>query len=167
MNIVLIRHDNFNKDYLFQTPTALHHGDRVLCDTSRGEQYGTAQCDSIQIGTDHNSQVVLEILVRITGATLPLKSIVGRETKTVERFTDKPAEPKQAANKYEGMSDKLLSYTICAGKDCGNWGVKIKQCPSDEYCSAGKGSFRYISEHRAEAIAAFLAEDEAKSKTGA
>jgi hypothetical protein len=114
MNIVLIRHDNSVKDYLFQTPAALHAGNRVLCNTSRGEQYGTAQCDSIEIGTDHDSQTVLDILVRIIGATLPLKNVVGVETKTVERFADKPAEPAKA--------EPVKLYCV---KDNGSLGIEV------------------------------------------
>ena len=74
-------------------------------------------------------------------------------------------EVKQApANKYEAMSDDELSYAICPYGRCDNWGSTGKNCPSRPYCHDGKGSYAYILEHRAEAIAYLLAEDEAKAK---
>ena len=74
-------------------------------------------------------------------------------------------EVKQApANKYEGMSDDELSNAICSYRRCYNWGGTCKNCTSRPYCHDGKGSYAYILEHRAEAIAYLLAEDEAKAK---
>ena len=72
----------------------------------------------------------------------------------------KPVKP----SKYEGMSDDELSTAICRFRRCDNWGSTGKNCPSRPYCHDGKGSYAYILEHRSEAIAYLLAEDEAKAK---
>lgn len=72
----------------------------------------------------------------------------------------KPVKP----SKYEGMSDDELSNAICFYRRCDNWGSTGKNCPSRTYCHDGKGSYAYILEHRSEAIAYLIAEDEAKAK---
>ena len=86
-NIVVVKQSM--KNYLFSVPmgTTLKKDDKVVCDTARGEQEGICFTDSFIVESDALSQIAL-----LTGATLPLKSVIGKSE--VVRFKDKPQESK-------------------------------------------------------------------------
>lgn len=74
MNIVFIRHSD-NRSYLFEVPEGikLKEGDRVMVRNRRGEVDGICTCDSFELeGSPLNA------VATATGATFPLKPVVGR-----------------------------------------------------------------------------------------
>ena len=75
MDLVVINHGP-DKGYLFQAPTncEIKKGDHVLCETRYGAQQGkvVSVLHSPRLTTEE-----LEFLFESTGATLPLKKILG------------------------------------------------------------------------------------------
>ena len=103
-NIVVVKQSM--KNYLFSVPmgTTLKKDDKVVCDTARGEQEGICFTDSFIVESDTLSQIAL-----LTGATLPLKSVIGKSE--IVRFKDKPQ-----ANKFEvGKRYKVNQYIYNEG----------------------------------------------------
>ena len=80
-NVVYVNHYRDEMDYLFSVPAGvrIRKGDMLLCQTRKGEQLGTAACDSFQVADD-----ALEIIARHNTARLPLSPVVGKLR--VERF---------------------------------------------------------------------------------
>ena len=94
-NIVIVKQGL--KNYLFNVPmgTMLEKDDKVVCDTARGEQEGICFTDSFIVEADALKQIAL-----LTGATLPLKSVIGKSE--IVRFKDKPQENKfKVGEKYK------------------------------------------------------------------
>lgn len=94
-NIVMVKQSG--KKYLFSVPmgTTLKKYDKVVCDTARGEQEGICFTDSFIVEADALKQIAL-----FTGATLPLKSVIGKSE--MVRFKDKPQKNKfKVGEKYK------------------------------------------------------------------
>lgn len=72
--VVVVRHANGMK-CLFEIPDGvfLEVGDEVLCDTRKGETKATCITHSLTCG-----KYGFDALVTLTGATLPLKKIIGK-----------------------------------------------------------------------------------------
>lgn len=77
MDLVLAKHASSNKVYLFRAPagTYLEKGERVIVETSRGEEAATV-VGSCYYTTTTSSEYSL--LVIATGATTPLKRVLSR-----------------------------------------------------------------------------------------
>ena len=90
---VFIKHDRSDKKYIFcvDDTKKLKKGQRVLCDTVRGDVEGICVCASFYL---HNS--ALEAIVQCLNAYLPLKRVVGTvELQTsvahiIHRFDEMP-----------------------------------------------------------------------------
>ena len=95
LHCVFIQHDYSNKKYLFcvDDTEKLKKGQRVLCDTVRGDVEGICVCDSFYLP---NSAV--EAIVQGIGAYLPLKRVIGTVelqpsvTHIIRRFDELPCE---------------------------------------------------------------------------
>ena len=100
-NIVIVKQSS--KKYLFSVPmgTTLKKYDKVVCDTARGEQEGICFTNSFIVESDALSQIAL-----LTGATLPLKSVIGKSE--VVRFKDKPQESKFKVGERYKVSDYIF-----------------------------------------------------------
>lgn len=87
-NIVFVNQGG--KHFLFAVPenVTLKKGDRVLCNTMRGEQDGICATDSFEV-----DEYALKQIATLTGAYFPLKGVVGRFG--VVRFESKVTEDKQ------------------------------------------------------------------------
>ena len=90
-NIVLVNQSG--SKYLFSVPESiqLKEGDKVKCDTRRGITDGVCFTDSVTINAS-----ALPLVCKLTGATLPLKEIVGKVVTSVEMFNkpvEKPSQP--------------------------------------------------------------------------
>ena len=72
-NIVLANQGG--KNFLFAVPknVTLKKGDRVLCNTMRGEQDGICATDSFEV-----DERALKQIADLVGAYFPLKSVVGK-----------------------------------------------------------------------------------------
>lgn len=70
--IALVRHDA-PKSFLFAVPDGLdvHKGDRVICDTCKGDQKGT-----IEHGPEEVTPELLTMIADGCGATLPLRNVL-------------------------------------------------------------------------------------------
>jgi hypothetical protein len=84
--VVMVRHQDcgvYSKPFLFRVPdgVALKDGDKVICDTRYGEAVGFVSGPVYQASDD-----LLPLVCQGTGATLPLRFIVGKYSETVERF---------------------------------------------------------------------------------
>lgn len=80
VNIAFVKHDGCNKIYAFNVPCdkRLKEGQKVVVDTSRGEQLATV-VSSIKI----QQKYVKNLLYAITGRKgLKLKNVIGVYTKT-------------------------------------------------------------------------------------
>lgn len=106
-NIVLANQGG--KNFLFAVPknVTLKKGDRVLCNTMRGEQDGICATDSFEV-----DERALKQIADLVGAYFPLKSVVGKVE--VARF-DKPK-----------TEDKLIPHLFCAGRNYGTIGTQTK-----------------------------------------
>ena len=73
--IVIVQHEGKNARYLFEVPDGVHlaPGDTVVCDTCKGEANAVCVTHSIVCGEN-----AFEAFVKLTGATLPLRKIVGK-----------------------------------------------------------------------------------------
>lgn len=76
IRVAAVKHNNGNV-CLFEVPDeigTLNEGDRVLCDTIKGE------CEAIVIGGSCVvGKIPLNVMMRLTGAkSLPLKKIIGK-----------------------------------------------------------------------------------------
>lgn len=73
MNIVSVTQSG--KNYLFSVPggITLHKGDRVLCDTMRGEAEGICATDNFEADEHATNQIIT-----LTGAYKPLKAVVAK-----------------------------------------------------------------------------------------
>ena len=82
MNNIVIVNQSGSK-YLFSVPenVTLKEGDKVKCDTRKGVTDGICFTDSAVINTS-----ALPLIAKLTGATLPLKSVVGKVVTSVEPF---------------------------------------------------------------------------------
>lgn len=81
--IVIVQHDGEFARYLFEVPDGVHlaPGDTVVCDTRKGEANAVCVTHSIVCGEN-----AFEAFVKLTGATLPLRKIVGKYE--VNRFVE-------------------------------------------------------------------------------
>lgn len=72
-NVAIIQQDGGK--YLFEVPEheTLKTGDRVMCDTKRGNTEGIAYADSVW--ADEN---IVQLIGKLTGAHFPLKSVIGK-----------------------------------------------------------------------------------------
>lgn len=73
MNVVIVMQGVGR--YLFACPEGvnLKEGDRVLCDTKKGETEGVCFTDSFKV-----DQKALNIIAKLLSAKFPLKSVIGR-----------------------------------------------------------------------------------------
>jgi len=73
-NLVFIRHENSNNNYLFQAPLAirLKAGEKVFADTIQGECLGTCASDSFIVGEHETACIMMG-----AGAYYPLKEVIG------------------------------------------------------------------------------------------
>lgn len=64
-----------HKNYLFGCPTGvnLHEGDKVICDTKRGDTEGVCVTDSFVV-----NEYVMHQFGKILGAKFPLKLVIGK-----------------------------------------------------------------------------------------
>ncbi len=106
-NIVLVNQGG--KNFLFAVPknVTLKKGDRVLCNTMRGEQDGICATDSFEV-----DERALKQIADLVGAYFPLKSVVGKVE--VARF-DKPK-----------TEDKLIPHLFGMGRNYGTIGTQTK-----------------------------------------
>lgn len=74
--IVIVKHIGNGNICMFEVPNAaptLHKGDEVLCDTRKGEAKAVCITDTVVCG-----KVALDAFAALTGATMPLKKVIGR-----------------------------------------------------------------------------------------
>lgn len=73
--VVVVQHLGKPTRYLFEVPDSVHlaPGDMVICDTRKGEAEGICITHSVICGEN-----AFEAFVKLTGATLPLRKIVGK-----------------------------------------------------------------------------------------
>ncbi len=74
VHCVFVKHDGSDKKYIFCVDDMknLKKGQRVLCDTKRGEVEGICVCDSFYL-----NKSALVAIVQCLNAYLPLKRVVG------------------------------------------------------------------------------------------
>jgi hypothetical protein len=84
-NIVLVNQGG--KNFLFAVPenVTLKKGDRVLCNTMRGEQDGICATDSFEV-----DEHALKQIATLTGAYFPLKAVIGKSK--MVKFEDEHKE---------------------------------------------------------------------------
>lgn len=106
-NIVLVSQNG--QKYLFTVPKGitLKNGDRVLCNTMRGEQDGICATDSFEV-----DEHALKQIADLVGAYFPLKAVVGKAG--FVRF-DKPK-----------TEDKLIPHLLVMGRNYGTIGAETK-----------------------------------------
>lgn len=80
-NLVFIKHENDNKNYLFQVPMIirLKAGEKVFAETIQGESLGECVTDSFIVG-EHETACIMTG----TGAYYPLKDVIGFASKQEE-----------------------------------------------------------------------------------
>jgi len=73
---VIVKHDNSYKNFVFEVPKGANvkKGDRVVCDTRKGQDEGICISEPIYILDESPIKEFFEIL---TGCKFPLKKIVG------------------------------------------------------------------------------------------
>lgn len=105
-NIVLANQGG--KNFLFAVPknVTLKKGDRVLCNTMRGEQDGICATDSFEV-----DERALKQIADLVGAYFPLKEVVGKVE--VARFDKAITE------------DKLIPHLSCDGRNYGTIGKQF------------------------------------------
>ena len=103
-NIVLANQGG--KNFLFAVPknVTLKKGDRVLCNTMRGEQEGICATDSFSV-----DEHALKQIADLVGAYFPLKEVVGKAG--FVRFDKAITE------------DKLIPHLFCYGRNYGTIGI--------------------------------------------
>lgn len=106
-NIVFVNQGG--KNFLFAVPknVTLRKGDRVLCNTMRGEQEGICATDSFEV--DHHA---LPWIADLVGAYFPLKAVVGKAG--FVRFDKAITE------------DKLIPHLFVMGRNYGIIGTQTK-----------------------------------------
>lgn len=122
MNLVIIKHDNDPRKFLFQVPdhVYLKKGDRVICKTRHGESDGTCVYDSFTLDGP-----ALDIFIREIGAKKPLAPIIGGYQKVVYKTEIERIrfilERKKAIESGEEIPCNLCQYgppTVTPGKPC-------------------------------------------------
>jgi hypothetical protein len=89
INLVFVKHDGQNKEYLFQAPlnVELKAGDRVFCDTMRGSAQAVVTEENLIV-----PEAIANRIAKRCGAYLPLKKIFGmaveKTSYTVQRFDE-------------------------------------------------------------------------------
>ena len=107
--IVIVNHGGHR--YLFAVPKNgyVDKGDRVLVDTKYGEREGVADSNDFYCSGDE-----LNAFVTLTGATLPLRYVLGRLNPVMFEQDEKPAEePKKT--KLVFSKDKYLEKLDLSG----------------------------------------------------
>jgi hypothetical protein len=106
-NIVFVNQGG--KNFLFAVPknVTLKKGDRVLCNTMRGEQEGICATGSFSV-----DEHALKQIADLVGAYFPLKSVVGKVE--FARFDKAITE------------DKLIPHLLCMGHNYGTIGTQTK-----------------------------------------
>lgn len=76
-NIVLAKHDNSDKVLLFKAPCGKYfdEGDRIIVETKKGDFPATVVGFDSYVTEDSSA---FKMLVKATGATLPLKRVIAR-----------------------------------------------------------------------------------------
>lgn len=77
MNIVILKHTNDGRQFVFEVPTgkALMKDDRVIVKNKNGIVDGICACDSFEA-----SENVIEAMRNAFGCKLPLSPVVGKYT---------------------------------------------------------------------------------------
>lgn len=106
-NIVFVNQGG--KNFLFAVPknVTLKKGDRVLCNTMRGEQEGICATGSFSV-----DEHALKQIADLVGAYFPLKEVVGKAG--FVRFDKAITE------------DKLIPHLSCDGRNYGTIGTQTK-----------------------------------------
>lgn len=106
-NIVFVNQGG--KNFLFAVPknVTLKKGDRVLCNTMRGEQEGICATDSFEV-----DERALKQIADLVGAYFPLKAVVGKAE--FVRFDKAITE------------DKHIPHLFCMGRNYGTIGAQTK-----------------------------------------
>lgn len=76
IDVVAVKFSKEGKTYLFSAPSwtrAIHEGSQVKVETSKGEDYG----EVIAKETFDEKSDDLQFVVKVAGATLPLKRVLG------------------------------------------------------------------------------------------
>ena len=72
MKVVLVRHFNNPKEFLFETPFDLLAGTIVQVDTKNGKKDAIVTCDSANV-----DEMGAEMMANLAGGSMPLKKVVG------------------------------------------------------------------------------------------
>ena len=93
MTLVLAKHDNNNMVYLFRAPRGAYFedGQRIIVETKRGNSDATVVKSESYETIDSK---IAQMLIAATGATLPLKKVIGKVI-PIEWPEDKEAETEE------------------------------------------------------------------------
>lgn len=105
MYILLVEHQKVGKRYVFdctRLKDTVKFGDTVICETMRGQETGTAVTSPIKVEANEGS---LASLLKLCGAYLPIKQIIGVQRRT--ELTE--AEKERIAKEWlrERLGDEL------------------------------------------------------------
>lgn len=104
MNVAIITHNGYDK-FLFSVPdeVQLKKGEKVLCQTKKGEAHGECVFDSFEVeGT------ALVAITAVMGAKLPLKPVIG----LVQEWRFDKKSPIFGTEAYRIWLDRM-SRTFC------------------------------------------------------
>lgn len=135
MYLTLVKFEDSEKKYLFSADKRYEVGDKVVCDTCRGEQVG---CVVLQNYLNENEdlfnrafecEVIMaeNLLFEATGATLPLKKILRKKGKGAPRI-QKINSVEELEEAHEEFRHYCNSHYNCARCKYGNTPYKVDGC---------------------------------------
>lgn len=136
MYLTLVKFEDSEKKYLFSADTRYEVGDKVVCDTCRGEQVGVVVELSVYdwynekmeyASVRHN---IFSLLLKSTGATLPLKKILRKKgTPRIEKINS----VEELERAYQIFCDRCEKRTFeFALEKCGDCSKCFKEFLKDE-----------------------------------
>lgn len=115
MNLVIVKHENCGKKYLFKVPDkeSVYAGDLVLVSNRRGQTQATCLCNSFSMeeGSDEYKAILTAF-----GATEPLASVVGKYYYLKFNIPAEPPTTKEILNKIAEKWDSLNDVLFVTAK---------------------------------------------------